>query len=71
MLYPMYNEEQKDVGYRSHQLGGFLCIPSYVRDEEMVGDTIEMLSFFSDNVNDAYYDRVLSYQARRYYRKRT
>ena len=40
-----------------------LCIPSYVRDEEMVGDTIEILSFFSDDVKAAYYERVLGKQS--------
>ena len=61
--YPMYDEGQRDVGYRSLQWGGFLCIPSYVRDPDMVGDTVEMLSFFSEDVNNAYYDRVLGKQS--------
>jgi hypothetical protein len=61
--YPMYDEAQKDVGYRSLQWGGFLCIPSYVSNPDMVGDTVEMLSFFSEDVNNAYYDRVLGKQS--------
>ena len=61
--YPMYDENQKDVGYRSLQWGGFLCIPSYVTDPDMVGDTIEMLSFYSEDVNEAYYDRLLGKQS--------
>lgn len=61
--YPMYDEKQKDVGYRSLQWGGFLCIPSYVSNPDMVGDTVEMLSFFSEDVNNAYYDRVLGKQS--------
>ena len=41
--YPMWDEKQKDVGYRSLQWGGYLCIPSYTRNLNMIGDTIERL----------------------------
>lgn len=61
--YPIYDENQKDVGYRSLQWGGYICIPSYVNNPEMVGDTIEMLSFFSDDVNEAFYEKLLGKQA--------
>jgi len=60
--YPMYDENQKDVGYRSLQYGGFLGIPTYVRNSEMVGDTLELLSFYSENVNDAFYEKLLGKQ---------
>ena len=60
--YPMYDENQKDVGYRSLQFGGFTCIPSYVTNPEMVGDTLEMLAFYSENVNIAYYEKLLGKQ---------
>jgi hypothetical protein len=60
--YPMYDENQKDVGYRSLQYGGFIGIPTYVRNAEMVGDTLEMLSFYSENVNAAYYEKLLGKQ---------
>lgn len=60
--YPMYDENQKDVGYRSLQYGGFLGIPTYVRNPEMVGDTLEMLSFYSENVNTAFYEKLLGKQ---------
>lgn len=61
--YPMYDENQKDVGYRSLQWGGYICIPSYVTNPEMVGDTVETLSYFSDNVNEAFYEKLLGKQA--------
>jgi len=61
--YPMYEEAQKDIGYRSLQFGGFTCIPSYVTKPEMVGDTLEMLSFFSKDVNTAFYEKLLGKQA--------
>lgn len=60
--YPMYDEEQKDVGYRSLQFGGFTCIPSYVSNPQMVGDTLEMLSFFSEDVNVTFYEKLLGKQ---------
>lgn len=60
--YPMYDENQKDVGYRSLQFGGFTCIPTYVSNPEMVGDTLEMLAFYSENVNVAYYEKLLGKQ---------
>ena len=60
--YPMYDENQKDVGYRSLQFGGFTCIPSYVRNPEMVGDTLEMLSFYSKDVNVTFYEKLLGKQ---------
>lgn len=60
--YPMYDEEQKDVGYRSLQWGGYTCVPSYVSDINMVGDTIEMLAYFSDGVNEAFYEKLIGKQ---------
>ena len=60
--YPMYDESQKDVGYRSLQWGGYTCVPSYVTNPGMVGDTIEMLAFFSDSVNEAFYEKLLGKQ---------
>jgi len=60
--YPMYDENQKDVGYRSLQWGGYTCVPSYVNNMDMVGDTLEMLAFYSDNVNEAFYEKLLGKQ---------
>ena len=37
-------------------------IPTYVRNSEMVGDTLEMLSFYSENVNAAFYEKLLGKQ---------
>lgn len=60
--YPMYDEEQKSVGYRSLQWGGYLCVPSYVNDFDMVGDTLEVLSFYSNEVNNTFYEKLLGKQ---------
>ena len=60
--YPMYDEAQKDVGYRSLQWGGYICLPSYLKNPTMVYETIEMLSFASEDVNIAYYEKLLGKQ---------
>lgn len=60
--YPMYDEAQKDVGYRSLQWGGYICVPSYLKNPEMVYETLEILSFASDDVNIAYYEKLLGKQ---------
>ncbi len=60
--YPMYDEAQKNVGYRSLQWGGYLCVPSYVNNPTMVGETLEMLAYFSDDVNITYYEKLLGKQ---------
>ena len=60
--YPMYDENQKDVGYRSLQWGGYLCVPSYLRNEDMTGETLEVLSFYSDKVKVTFYEKLLGKQ---------
>ena len=60
--YPMWDEAQKNVGYRSLQWGGYICIPSYLGNAEMVGETIELLSFYSGDVTDVFYQKLLGKQ---------
>ena len=60
--YPMYDEAQKDVGYRHLQWGGYICVPSYLPDPAMAAETLEMLSYFSDDVNIAFYEKMLGKQ---------
>lgn len=61
--YPMFDEAQKDVGYRSLQWGGYICVPTYLGNNEvMVGETLEMLSFFSDDVIEVFYQKLLGKQ---------
>ena len=61
--YPMFDENQKDIGYRSFNYDGYITFPSYMRNENMSVETIEMLSFFSDPVQTAYYEKQLGKQA--------
>ncbi len=60
--YPMYDEAQKDVGYRHLQWGGYIAIPAYLEDRQMVGETVEMLSYYSTAVNEVYYEKMLGKQ---------
>ena len=60
--YPMYDEAQKDVGYRSLQWGGYICVPSYLKNPNMVFETLEILAFASEPVNVAYYEKLLGKQ---------
>ena len=60
--YPMYDEAQKDVGYRHLQWGGYLCIPSYASNPVMIGETVEMLAFYSADVNYTFYEKLLGKQ---------
>ena len=57
--YPMFNVSQKEVGYRSLQWGGYICVPSYVNNPKMVGETLEVLSFYSDDVQKVFRQEVL------------
>ena len=57
--YPKYDEAQEN--YISQDWGGLMCVPGSISDPEMVGATIELLSWESANeVIPAYYDVTLS-----------
>ena len=60
--YPMYDEAQASVGYRHLQWGGYSVIPSYTANPTMVAETLEMLSFFSDEVNITFYEKLIGKQ---------
>ena len=61
--YPMWDEAQRDtVGYQSLQWGGYLCIPTYLENDIMVGETLEVLAFYSDEVKITFYEKMLGKQ---------
>ena len=60
--YPMYDTNQKNVGYRSLQWGGYIAVPSYLRNSQMVGETLELLAFYSDEVMITFYEKMLGKQ---------
>ena len=55
--YPLWDSKQ--AAYKTLSWNGVLGIPTTVKNEEMVGDTIEMLAWYSDSVNTAFYENLL------------
>lgn len=60
--YPLFDENQKDIGYRHLQWGGYLCMPSYTSDVAMSAETVDCLAYFSDDVNVTFYEKLLGKQ---------
>ncbi len=61
--FPKYDSEQEN--YYSLDWGGLMCVPTTIRDPEMVGAVIELLAYESGTeggVIDTYYDLVLDGQ---------
>ena len=60
---PMYDTAQKDTcGYRNISLGGYICVPVWVKDEKMVAETLEMYNFYSESVKITFYEKLLGKQ---------
>ena len=57
---PMFDSAQGE--YRSLQYGGNICVPTYVKDEKMVGETLEMYNFYSSAVGITFYEKILGKQ---------
>ena len=55
--YPLWDSNQES--YKTMSWNGVLGIPTTVKDENMVGDVIEMLAWFSGPVNTAFYETLL------------
>ena len=60
--YPMYDRDQASTGYKSLQWGGYIGVLSYLKNPIMVAETLEMLSFYSENVRITYYEKLLGKQ---------
>lgn len=65
--YPLYDTDQYDansdsLGYRSLQWGGYLAVPAYLRNEQMAGETLELLAFYSEPVRITFYEKLLGRQ---------
>ena len=60
--YPMYDLNQAPVGYKSLQWGGYIGVLSYLKNPIMVGETLELLSFYSENVKITFYEKLLGKQ---------
>ena len=55
----MYDTAQKDVGYRHLSWNGWMAVAADISDPDMVGDTLEMLSYYSAPVTTAFYENLL------------
>ncbi len=60
--YPMYDLNQQSVGYKSLQWGGYIGVLSYLKNPIMVGETLELLAFYSENVKITFYEKLLGKQ---------
>ena len=58
--YPLWDSEQDS--YHHLQWGGYITVPSYLRDVQMASETLEMLSYYSADVKTAYYEKMLGRQ---------
>ena len=55
--YPKWDKQQAE--YKTLSWNGVLGIPTTVKDDEMVGDVIEMLAWYSEPVCTAFYETLL------------
>ena len=55
--YPMYDDQQKE--YRSLSWNGNLMVPSTIQNVEMVGETLELLAYYTAPVKTAYFEDLL------------
>ncbi len=55
--YPMYDEQQ--TAYMNLNWNGNIMVPSTIKNPEMVGDTIEMLAYYTTPVKTAYFEDLL------------
>ena len=60
--FPMYDLDQASVGYKSLQWGGYIGVLSYLRKPIMVGEALELLAFYSENVKITFYEKLLGKQ---------
>ena len=57
---PFPKLEASQTVYYTHDWSGMMCVPKTVKNDDMVGKVIELLSYYSgDSVRYAYYDLML------------
>ena len=62
MRVPLGSQMHRHRPPRHLQWGGYQCIPAYLADPVMAGETLEMLSYFSYDVNVTFYEKLLGKQ---------
>lgn len=55
--YPMYDEKQD--GYKNLNWNGNIMVPSSIKNPQMVGETIEMMAYYTAPVKTAYFEDLL------------
>ena len=55
--FPKWDEAQED--YRCLSMNGFMCIPSVIKNPAMVGQTLELLGYYTAPVKVAFYEDLL------------
>ena len=55
--YPMYDEAQD--GYKNLNFNGNIMVPSSIKNPDMVGETIELLAYYTAPVKTAYFEDLL------------
>ena len=55
--YPMYDENQKE--YKSMNWNGLIAVPTTIKNPDMVGETLELMNYYSSDVKIAYHEKLL------------
>ena len=55
--YPMYDEQQD--AYKNLNWNGNMMVPSSIRNPDMVGETLELLAYYTAPVKTAYFEDLL------------
>ena len=58
--YPMYDENQKE--YKSMNWNGLIAVPTTIKNPDMVGETLELMNYYSSDVKVAYHEKLLGTQ---------
>ena len=55
--YPMYDTNQKE--YKSLNWNGLIAVPTTIKNPDMVGETLELMNYYSSDVKIAYHEKLL------------
>ena len=55
--FPKWDEAQED--YRCLSMNGLMCVPSVIKNPDMVGQTLELLGYYTAPVKTAFYEDLL------------
>ena len=55
--FPKWDEAQED--YRCLSMNGMMCVPSVIKNPDMVGQVLELLGYYTEPVKTAFYEDLL------------